>query len=80
MQRNSALQTYRDDQLLSKTHLHRIVTVVPLLNTSKSKKDDKPWMYKGLPNACEKKNTLYKLFLKNRFHETENKYKNTKTN
>ena len=36
---------------------------------------NKPWISKGLHNACRKKNTLYREFVKHRTQETENKYK-----
>lgn len=40
-----------------------------------------PWMTKGLQNACKKKNTLYRTFIKHRTKELENKYeKNIKIN
>lgn len=34
-----------------------------------------PWLTKGLINACKKKNNLYKLFIKLKSKEAENKYK-----
>lgn len=36
---------------------------------------DKPWITKGIENACKKKNVLYRRFLKHRTIEAENKYK-----
>ena len=39
---------------------------------------DKPWMTKGLHNACKKKNYLYRCFLKLRTKEAENRYKKYK--
>uniref|UniRef100_A0A3Q2ZQH6 Reverse transcriptase domain-containing protein n=1 Tax=Kryptolebias marmoratus TaxID=37003 RepID=A0A3Q2ZQH6_KRYMA len=39
---------------------------------------DKPWMTKGLRNACKKKNNLYSCFLKLRTKESEDKYKKYK--
>uniref|UniRef100_A0A1A8GC74 Helentron 4 helitron-like transposon replicase/helicase/endonuclease n=1 Tax=Nothobranchius korthausae TaxID=1143690 RepID=A0A1A8GC74_9TELE len=39
---------------------------------------NKPWMTKGLLNACKKKNTLYRCFLKLRTSEAERKYKKYK--
>ena len=38
-------------------------------------KNEKPWITKGLENACKKKNTLYKLFIKHRTEEAEKRYK-----
>ena len=51
------------------------------LKLSKPKKkvnQDNPWMTKGLENACKKKNTLYKLYMKNRTKEAESRYKTYK--
>ncbi len=45
---------------------------------NKSKYADKPWITKGLQNACKKKNVLYKEFIKHRTKEAENKYKKYK--
>lgn len=39
---------------------------------------NKPWMTKGLINACKKKNLLYKQYIINRTHKTESKYKSYK--
>ena len=39
---------------------------------------DNQWITKGLQNACKKKNTLYREFLKHRTAEAENKYKKYK--
>lgn len=36
---------------------------------------EKPWISKGIINACKKKNLLYKEFLKKRTIEAEQKYK-----
>lgn len=41
----------------------------------KQKYVDRPWITKGLQNACKKKNTLYREFLKERTKEAEYKYK-----
>uniref|UniRef100_A0A3B3I1E4 Reverse transcriptase domain-containing protein n=1 Tax=Oryzias latipes TaxID=8090 RepID=A0A3B3I1E4_ORYLA len=38
-----------------------------------------PWLTTGLQNACEKKNNLYKKFLKQRTRETEQRYKSYKS-
>ena len=38
----------------------------------------KPWMTKGIKNACKKKNQLYKIFLKDRNKESETRYKKYK--
>ena len=34
-----------------------------------------PWITKGLQNACKKKNTLYRDFIRHRTKDAENKYK-----
>ena len=39
---------------------------------------EQPWITKGLQNACKKKNTLYREFIKHRTNETETKYKKYK--
>ena len=44
----------------------------------KQKYKDRPWFTKGLQNACKKKNTLYREFIKQRTKEAEKKYKNYK--
>ena len=44
----------------------------------KQKYKDNQWMSKGLQNACKKKNTLYREFIKHRTMEAENKYKTYK--
>ena len=41
----------------------------------KNRHKNKPWISKGLHNACKKKNTLYREFVKHRTKEAENKYK-----
>ena len=41
-------------------------------------KCDKPWITPGLKNACKKKNTLYRIFLKCRSKEAEGRYKSYK--
>ena len=40
--------------------------------------DKHPWMTKGLINACNKKNNLYKKFIKNRNEINEQRYKKNK--
>lgn len=45
---------------------------------SKWKYIDSPWISKGLQNACKKKNTLYREFIKHRTKVAENKYKKYK--
>ena len=35
----------------------------------------KPWLTKGLLNACKKKNTMYKTFIKTKLESDETKYK-----
>ena len=44
----------------------------------KYSKQEKPWITKGIHNACKKKNTLYRLFLKDRNKTTETRYKKYK--
>ena len=41
----------------------------------KIKSNRKPWMTKGLENACKKKNNLYRDFIKHRTKTAETKYK-----
>lgn len=50
----------------------------PLVARGSKRNIDKPWITKGLQNACKKKNLLYKQFLKSRTQEAENKYKKYK--
>ena len=42
------------------------------------KRQEKPWITKGIENACKKKNMLYKIFLKQRTEEAEARYKTYK--
>lgn len=42
---------------------------------NKNSYNKKPWITKGLQNACKKKNNLYKDFMKQRTKTAENKYK-----
>lgn len=44
----------------------------------KSKTPHKPWISKGILNACKKKNSLYRDFIKHRSSEKEIKYKRYK--
>lgn len=44
----------------------------------KLKDKNQPWFTKGLQNACKKKNTLYRGFMKQRTKEAEDKYKKYK--
>jgi hypothetical protein len=46
--------------------------------TRKKYRHDKPWITKGIENACKKKNLLYRLFLKQRTKDAENRYKTYK--
>ena len=46
--------------------------------SNKNKYVDNPWMTKGLQNACKKKNSLYRLFIKQKSVEAELKYKKYK--
>lgn len=46
--------------------------------SGETKKNDKPWLSRGLKNACIKKNNMYLAFLKNRTELTEIRYKNYK--
>ena len=43
-----------------------------------NKRHYKPWMTSGLKSACKKKNLLYKMFLKSRSKQSEDKYKTYK--
>lgn len=45
---------------------------------SKKKHTSCPWITKGLLNACKKKNTLYREFIKGKTKEAENRYKKYK--
>ena len=47
-------------------------------DSRKNKHKNDPWISKGLQNACKKKNTLYREFVKHRTKEAENKYKKYK--
>ena len=42
------------------------------------KYNNNQWITKGLQNACKKKNTLYREFIKRRKREAEDKYKKYK--
>ena len=64
---SSFLQTFT--KLFDK---HCPMRVLKLKNQSR---ENRPWMTKTLINACRKKNTLYRQFLKNRAPDSENKYK-----
>ena len=44
----------------------------------KYKHRNRPWITRGIENACKKKNLLYKNFLKHRTKETEIRYKTYK--
>ncbi|WP_227487742.1 hypothetical protein, partial [Nocardioides malaquae] len=46
--------------------------------TRKHSHKEQPWITKGLQNACKKKNTLYREFIKLRTKEAENRYKKYK--
>ena len=46
-----------------------------ILHKQKNKYNKKPWMSRGLQNACKKKNKLYRDFIKARTQEAETKYK-----
>lgn len=50
----------------------------PLKEVKALSKLNQPWMKKGLQNACKKKNTLYREFIKLRTTESEHKYKKYK--
>lgn len=43
--------------------------------TITTKRKHKPWLTKGIKNACKKKNNLYKMFIKSKTKEAEVKYK-----
>ena len=46
--------------------------------TPKKRKNDKPWILPWLQSACDRKNNLYKLFVKHPTVENETKYKKMK--
>ena len=48
------------------------------ISNRKLKYIDHPWITKGLQNACKKKNTLYKEFIRHRTKVSEDKYKKSK--
>lgn len=51
----------------------------PIKSQSRKQKcKDNQWITKGLQNACKKKNTLYREFIKHKTKEAENKYKKYK--
>ena len=60
---------------LFRTELENVFDKCFPLEKSKTKKVHKPWMTKGLVNACKKKHTLYKRFVTNRNAVTEGRYK-----
>lgn len=45
----------------------------------KNKSSEKPWLTRGILNACKKKNSMYREFIKYRCKDKELK-KDTKTN
>lgn len=49
-----------------------------MIQNQENKSAKKPWITKGIENACKKKNTLYAKFVKNRTIESEEKYKKYK--
>ena len=58
---------------------HLFIDSFPLQKQKHSKKETKkPWLTPGIINACKKKNTLYRQFLKHRTVQSENKYKKYK--
>ena len=70
---NEAYESFLD--ILSglyEKHCPRVKKIV------KQKYAEKPWITKGIENACKKKNELYKDLLKNRTVEAEQKYKTYK--
>ena len=61
------------------TRLHELC--FPLKRVRVDKKcNEKPWMTKGLINACKKKNSLYRIFIKIKHLKSEIKYKKYKNN
>ena len=51
---------------------------IKLSPIKRKKTQDKPWITKGIANACKKKNTLYRIFINKRTIETESRYKTYK--
>ena len=58
------------------SHYDKNCPIIQCKNRSSYNK--KPWITKGLQNACKKKNKLYKDFIKSRTTVNENKYKEYK--
>ena len=55
-------------------------TCIKINNTCKNRRYKKPWLTKGLLNACKTKNNLYKQFIKNKTKINEIKHKMYKNN
>ena len=57
-----------------------MINTVPVKEWKSVRKHENndPWITKGIVNACKKKNSLYKAFLRVRTKEAENKYKKYK--
>ena len=60
--------------LVKFTEIYNRCCPVKMVRNSTSNRD-KPWITKGLTNACRKKNTLYKKILRSRTVISETKYK-----
>ena len=58
------------------THYDKHCPIIQL--KQKGSNNKKTWITKGLQNACKKKNTLYRDFIKFRTNNAENKYKRYK--
>uniref|UniRef100_A0A8C6M161 Reverse transcriptase domain-containing protein n=1 Tax=Nothobranchius furzeri TaxID=105023 RepID=A0A8C6M161_NOTFU len=75
-EKNEVDQAYDTFLNIFKSQFDRNCPVIK--NIQRNKYKEKPWMTKGLQNACNKKNTLYREFIKNRTTEAEQKYKRYK--
>ena len=58
--------------------LYDINCPIKMIQNQESKFAKKPWITKGIKNACKKKNILYAKFVKKRTIESEEKYKKYK--
>ena len=81
LERESFEGCYSNDVNVAYTNLLEVVSnnvteTCPSVNCKKKKiVENKPWMTKGLINACKKKNYLYQKFLQNRNDKNLMRYK-----
>ena len=64
----------------SEHYLELYDTCTKITNTCKNRRNTKPWLTKGLLNACRKKDYLYKQFINNKTKMNEIKHKKSKNN